>query len=393
LNKATVLILVENLPVPLDRRVWQESLALRDAGYQVVVICPKMHGQMLPEEELEGIIIYRHPLKTEAKGFLGFFVEYASALWGESRLAWKVWKRHRFRVIHICNPPDLLFLVTWPYKLLGVRVIYDVHDLWPEMFEAKFGRRGLFYWAVRLAERLTYATAKVVLVTNDTSQAVALTRGKKRQNHVFMVRTAPKIAKNAFEPDPALKKGRRYLVGYVGVMGSADGVQYLLGAAAHLVQRLGRRDVQFLLMGTGPEYDGLLATRNSFGLQEYVDMPGWVTGQPLFRALQTIDLGVSCDPKNSYNDSCTMNKVLEYMAFGKPQVLFDLVESRASADQAAYYVLESSPEKLAEGIQKLIDDPVLRRRMGEIGAERFKKLVNWQRSVEELERAYRLAVS
>jgi glycosyltransferase involved in cell wall biosynthesis len=392
-TKPAVLIIVENLPVPLDRRVWQESLALRDAGYEVAVICPQMHGQVLAEETLEGIHIYRHPLSAEAKGFYGFFLEYASALWGEGRLAWKAWRRHRFKVIHLCNPPDLLFLTALPYKLLGVRVIYDVHDLWPEMFEAKFDRRGWFYWAVRLAERLTYATASVVLVTNDSGRKVAIERGGKKPDEIFMVRTAPKIPEGSYLPDLALKKGRRYLVGYVGVMGSADGVHYLIEAAAHIVHKLGRRDVQFILMGTGPEYERLLKQREELGLGEYVDMPGWVKGEELYRALQTIDLGVSCDPKNSYNDACTMNKVLEYMVFGKPQVLFDLLESRASAGPAAWYVPEVSPRKLAEAIEQLLDDPETRHKMGAMGAERSKRLFDWKRSVAQLERAYAKAVS
>jgi glycosyltransferase involved in cell wall biosynthesis len=392
LNKTAILIIVENLPVPLDRRVWQEAQALRDAGYEVSVICPQMHGQVLPEETLEEIHIYRHSLSTEAKGFWGFFIEYASALWGEAKLAWRIWWSARFKVIHICNPPDLLFLVTLPFKLLGVRVIYDVHDLWPEMFEAKFGRKGSFYWAVRTAERLTYAAANSVLVTNDTGRSIAITRGRKRPERIFMVRTAPRIHSGHYEADPALKKGRAWLVGYVGVMGSADGVENLLRAADYLVNRQERRDIHFLLMGTGPEYERLLALRAALGVGSYVDMPGWVKGEPLFRALRTIDLGVSCDPKNSYNDACTMNKVLEYMAFGKPQVMFDLVESRASADQAGWYVTDSSAEKLAEAIQQLLDNPDLRRRMGQIGAERFKKLVDWGRSVEELQRAYSAAL-
>ncbi|MEW6159197.1 MAG: glycosyltransferase, partial [Verrucomicrobiota bacterium] len=171
-GKLPILIIVENLPVPLDRRVWQESSALRDAGYEVVVVCPQMRGYTLPEEKLEDIQIYRHWISEEAGGFIGFFREYASALWGEWRLAWKAWRRHRFKLIHLCNPPDLLFLVAWPFKLFGVRILYDVHDLWPEMFEAKFGRRGLFYWLVRAAERLTYAAADVVLATNESVRQV-----------------------------------------------------------------------------------------------------------------------------------------------------------------------------------------------------------------------------
>ena len=296
-SKPAILILVENLPVPLDRRVWQESCALRDAGYEVVVICPQMRGYTVPYELLEGIHIYRHWISEEAAGFVGFFREYASALWGEWWLAWKVWRKHRFQLIHLCNPPDLLWLVAWPFKaLFGTKVIYDVHDAWPEMFEAKFGGRGLLYWAVRTFERLTYAVADVVLVTNRSVMQIALDRGGKLPWEVFEVRTAPKIATTQAKVDPALRRGRRFLVGYVGVMGNADGVDYLVNAAAHIVHKLGRRDVQFLLMGTGPEHAGLVALRDKLGLQEFVDLPGRVSNDFLFSALRTIDLGVACDP-------------------------------------------------------------------------------------------------
>jgi glycosyltransferase involved in cell wall biosynthesis len=388
-----VLIIVENLPVPLDRRVWQEACALRDAGYQVVVICPQMHDYTKAEEVIDGIQIYRHTIRLEAKGFLGFFLEYASALWGETLLAWKAWTRHRFKVIHLCNPPDLLFVVAWPFKLLGVRVIYDVHDLWPEMFEAKFGKRGFFYWAVRVAQRLTYACADVVLATNETNKNVAIDIGKKRPQTVFMVRTAPKIPETHFPAEPALKKGRAYLVGYVGVMGSADGVHYLLEAAAHLVHRLGRKDVQFLLMGTGPEYPDLVQRRDSLGLKDYVDLPGWAYNDFLFKALRTIDVGVTCDPPNGYNHSCTMNKVLEYMAFEKPQVMFELKESRASAGDAAHYVKENSAVGLAGGINELLNDAAARERMGKIGLHRIKTELNWEKSVERLLKAYESVLS
>ncbi len=366
---------------------------MRDAGYEVVVICPRMRGFTQPEEVLEGIHIYRHWISEEAGGFAGFFGEYASALWGETRLAWKAWRRHKFQLIHLCNPPDLLFLVALPFKLLwGTKVIYDVHDLWPEMFEAKFDRRGVFYWFVRLAERLTYACAEVVLATNQSVRQVAFDRGHKANGQVFVVRTAPKIAGLDCQPDPALKKGRRYLIGYVGVMGNADGVNYLIDAAAHLVHRLGRKDVQFLLMGTGPEHARLVAQRDRLGLQESVDLPGRVTNEFLFTALRTIDVGVACDPINPYNDHCTMNKVLEYMACAKPQVMFDLKEGRASAAEAAVYVKENSAEKLGEAIGRLLDDPAARERMGQLGEERLRTQLNWERSAEQLLAAYRKAL-
>jgi glycosyltransferase involved in cell wall biosynthesis len=375
--------------VPLDRRVWQESCALRDAGYQVVVICPKMRGFTAPEENLEGIQIYRHWISEEAGAFLSFFKEYLSALWGEFWLAFKAWRRYRFKVIHLCNPPDLLFLVALPFKLLGVKVIYDVHDVVPEMFEAKFNRRGLFYWFVRVAERCTYACANVVLATNESVKKIAMERGRKSPDKVFVVRTAPKVLPNDWPADQNLKKGKSFLVGYVGVMGNADGVHYLIEAADYLIHKLGRRDVQFVVMGTGPEYDRLVELRNSLKLNDFVDLPGRVTNEFLFSALQTIDLGVSCDPRNPYNDNCTMNKVLEYMAFSKPQVMFELKEGRASAAEAAIYVPENSAVKLAEAISALLDDPKRRESMGHYGADRLYKELCWEKSVEALLDAYR----
>lgn len=392
-RKPAVLIVVENLPVPLDRRVWQESRALRDAGYEVVVICPRMRGCLAPYECLEGIHIYRHWISAEAGGLLGFLGEYASALVGETWLAWKAWWRHRFRVVHLCNPPDLLFLVAWPFRvLLGCKVIYDVHDVWPEFFEAKFHRRGFFYWAVRLAERLTYACADVVLATNRSVEDVALTRGRKAPWEVFVVRTAPQIASGTIAADPALRRGRRFLVGYVGVMGNADGVIHLVEAARHIVRTRGRQDVQFLLMGTGPEHANLVRRRDELGLQAFIDLPGRVSNEFLFSALQTIDVGVACDPANPYNDHCTMNKTLEYMAFGKPQVMFDVREGRYSAGEAAVYVGENSSEKLGDAVLRLLEDPAARERMGAVGRERMRTELNWERSVAQLLRAYRVAL-
>jgi glycosyltransferase involved in cell wall biosynthesis len=385
--KPAVLIVVENLPVPPDRRVWQECQALRDAGYTVLVISPKMKSFVKPHELIDGIHIYRHKI-IEAKGILGFFAEYITALWSETLLAWKLWFKHRFKVIHMCNPPDLMFAIAWPFKLFGVRVIFDVHDLWPEMFEAKFRKRNLFYWAVRFAQRLNYACADVVLATNETNRRAALQNGKKDPARVFLVRTAPKIPEANLPANPALKKGRRFLVGYVGVMGSADGVDLLIETASIIVHEFGRQDIQFILLGDGPEFADLVALRDRLNLAKHIDMPGWANNDTLVPTLKTIDLGVTCDIPNAYNHSCTMNKVLEYMAFGKPQVSFDLVETRASALDAGVYVNEVSAEKLAEAILALLDNPAQRETMGRRGYERFHNELNWERSVAELLRAY-----
>ena len=384
-----VLILVENLPVPLDRRVWQEACALRDAGHEVTVICPRMRGFNEPEEVLNGIQIYRHWISSEASGIRGFLAEYASALWGEMACTLKAWRRTGFDVIHLCNPPDLLFLIALPFKLLaGVRVVYDVHDLWPEMFEAKFGRRGPLYWAVRLAERATLALADVVLATNDSVAGAIKKRGGKSDNEVLVVRTAPATLDTKAPTDESLKMGRRFLVGYIGVMGNADGVDYLIDAAHHIVHERERTDVQFHLMGSGPEHEELLAKREALGLAEFVEMPGRVTNAHLFSAFQTMDLGVACDPINAYNDHCTMNKTLEYMAFGKAQVMFGTVEGRVSAGEAASYVMENSAAMLGDAILELLDDEPRRLDMGRIGKQRLETELGWDKSVAQLKTAY-----
>ena len=391
-EKPCVCIIVENLPVPLDRRVWQQSCALRDAGYEVVVICPQMRGFNESEEVIDGIQVYRHWISEEAGEVGGFLREYSSALWGEFKLLWKAWRRHRFDIVHLCNPPDLLFLVAAPYKLTGTRIIYDVHDICPEMFEAKFGKRGLLYWAVRAAEWATHFFADVVIATNESVRNIALSRGGQVPDNVFVVRTAPKITDTRAEPEPALKKTRKHLVSYVGVMGNADGVRYIIEAAHYLVNISGRDDIQFLLMGSGPEYDKLVALRNELGLIDFIDLPGRVSNDFLFTALQTMDLGVSSDPINPYNDHCTMNKVLEYMTFAKPQVMFDLKEGRFSAGDAARYVPENSSQALGQTIADLLDDPEERERMGRLGHERFHSLLNWEKSVEQLKAAYNYAL-
>lgn len=389
-----VLILVENLPVPFDRRVWQEACALRDAGHEVTVICPQMRGYTQAEEVLEGIQIYRHWISGEAGSITGFISEYASALWGEFCCALKAWRSTGFDVIHLCNPPDLLFLVALPFRLFaGVKVVFDVHDLWPEMFEAKFGKRGLLYWAVRTAERCTLALADVVIATNQSVLRAVKQRGKLADDRAFVVRTAPNRMQTSGAPDPALREGKKHLVGYIGVMGNADGVDYLVHAAEHIVQTRNRKDVHFLLMGSGPEHAELLALRDRLGLQDHVSMPGRVSDEFLCRALRSIDLGVACDPINAYNDHCTMNKVLEYMAFAKPIVMFGTVEGRFSAGEGAVYVMENSAEKLGDAILDLLDDPARRDQLGTTGHIRLTQELNWERSVEQLLAAHATAAS
>ena len=384
-----LLILVENLPVPLDRRVWQEACALRDAGHQVTVVCPRMRGYETPHEVLDGIAIYRHWISGEARSKVGFFWEYLTALWGQWWCALRAWRAGGFEVIHLCNPPDILFLVALPFKwLAGVKVVFDVHDLWPEMFAAKFlgrsrrprrprrwGRRGSSSWVACTS-------------TNESVRAKILERSPVPDTDVTIVRTAPNAMDITSAPDESLKSGRAYLVGYIGVMGDADGVDYLIRAAHEVVVNRGRKDVQFLLMGTGPEFDALARLRDELGLADFVTMPGRVSNEFLFQALQTMDVGVACDPINEYNDHCTMNKTLEYMAFGKPQVMFGTREGRFSAGEAAVYVMENSAVSLANAILDLLADPAARERMGREGRRRLVEDLNWDKSVVNLCAAY-----
>ena len=384
-----VLIIVENLPVPLDRRVWQEACALRDAGHEVTVICPRLRGFDRAEEVLEGVQIFRHWISGEGRGMGGLLLEYATALVGEFLCALKAWRRRGFDVIHLCNPPDVLFLVALPFRwLAGVRIVYDVHDLWPEMFEAKFERRGLLHQAVRLAQRCTLALADVVLATNESVRASVTRNGRLRDDAVTVVRTAPRRINTDAAPDASLKSGRRFLTGYVGVMGRIDGVHLLIEAARHVVHDLRRDDVQFLLLGTGPEFDSLARQRDALGLTAHVTMPGAVSDEALCAALAACDVCVACDPINSYTDACTMNKTLEYMAFGKPQVMFGTREGRFSAGDSAALVMENNPALLGDAIVALLDDAPRRARMGTAGKQRLESELGWERSVARLLGAY-----
>lgn len=384
-----ILIIVENLPVPLDRRVWQEACALRDAGCYVSIICPKMRGYNKSKEEINDINIYRHRIILEASGIIGFIIEYISALWGETKCTYNLWKKEGFDLIHICNPPDLLFLVAWPYKLFfGVKVLYDVHDLCPEMFCAKFGKKNPLYWVVRVAEKCTLSIADVVVATNNSVFSIIKKRKKKKNDNIYVVRTSPQISNTKVDKVLARKNRKEYLVGYIGVMGDSDGLDYLLRAIAYIVYSLKRTDIQFCLMGTGPQFKKIEQMRIDLNVENYVEMPGKVSDQYLSETLYTMDLGICCDPINSYNDHCTMNKTLEYMAFGKPQVMFDIKEGRFSAGDSAVYVDENCSKKLGQSIVRVLDDPNILKKMGKIGYERLHTELSWERSRNLLIKAY-----
>ncbi|WP_423821309.1 glycosyltransferase family 4 protein [Salinisphaera sp. SPP-AMP-43] len=382
-------MIVENLPVPFDRRIWQEANALYAAGYRVSVICPQAEGYTEAYAEIDGIAIHRHPLPVEAESAIGYPIEYATALFWQLRLARRIHRETPVDVIHAANPPDTAFIVAALARLAGVRFVFDHHDLCPELFEAKFGRRGTAYWLLRALERATFATASVSIATNDSFKRIACRRGGMAAENVFVVRSGPNLDRvYPVAPDPTLKRGRRHLVGYVGVMGEQEGLSDLLAVIADLVYRRERHDIQFCLVGFGPSLAGLKHEAEALGIAEYVDFPGRLAGEDLLRVLSTADVCVSPDPKNAMNDQSTMNKILEYMALGKPLVQYDLVEGRVSAGEAALYAQPGNTGHFADQLLALIDDAPRRAVMGAAGRARIEAELAWPHEVPTLLAAY-----
>lgn len=385
-----VLIVVENLPVPFDRRVWMESITLQRAGYEVSVICPKGKGYEKDYEVIDQVHIYRHPMPPDISSVRGYLTEYGTALYWEFRLARRVWRERGFDMIHICNPPDLLFLVAAWFKLLhGVRVIFDHHDINLEMYEAKYGRRDFFYYGLSIAERLTFATANVVISTNESYRKIALTRGGKKPEDVFVVRSGPDLSRfQPVPPNPVYRRGRQYLVGYVGVMGEPEGIDYLLESVRYLVQDKKRQDIQFVLIGSGPMFEQLQRLSEQMGVSDYVEFTGRIPDAELLERLSSCDICVNPDKQMPYNDLSTMNKIMEYMAMGKPVVQFDLLEGRRSAEGASLYAKGNDSVDFAEKILDLLEAPDLREKMGAEGRRRMEDTLEWRHQAPKLLAAY-----
>jgi len=385
-----VLMIVENLPVPFDRRVWQEARALKAAGVAVTIICPTGKGYEKREETLEGIHILRHTLPAEGHNALGYLKEYSAALWWESVLAWKTYFGRGFDAIHACNPPDLIFLVALPFKLLGKKFVFDHHDVNPELYEAKFNKRGFFWKLMVLFEKLTFMAANVSIATNESYKRVAVERGGMDRDKVFVVRSGPDLSRvKPVAPNPAWKKGREFMVGYVGVMGPQEGIDLLLEAIAHLVQKQGRHDIQFCLVGGGPSLAELKQMATELGIDDYVTFLGRAPDAELFEVLSTADICVNPDLVSPMNDMSTMNKIMEYMAFSRPIVQFDVREGRYSAQEASLYAKSNDPVDFAARITELLDDPERRRQMGAFGRNRIEDQLSWNHQVDVLLRAYR----
>jgi glycosyltransferase involved in cell wall biosynthesis len=375
-----VLIIIQNLWVPFDRRVWLECQALVAAGYDVTVVCPK--GPNDPSYQvIDGVTVHKYKAYAPGGSKAGFVWEYAYSFLMTLRLVFRARKAGKFRVLQACNPPDIF----WPIAMLlrrldGTRFVFDHHDLCPELFQSRFGgTTSLPYKGLRFLERMTHRKADHVISTNDSYRRIAITRSGKANHDVTVVRTGPdpdKLLRGA--ADESLRRGHRHLVTYIGVMGPQDGVDIVVRAADHIVNTLGRTDVAFTLMGGGDSFDDVVALRDQLGLGEYVEFTGRVPDETVRAVMSTADLGLSPDPKNPLNDVSTMNKTMEYMAFELPVVAFDLVETKVSAEDAAVYVEPNDVDQYGEAIVDLLDDEVRRRRMGKLGRERVENVLAWK---------------
>ena len=382
-----ILIIVENLPVPFDRRVWQEANSLKEQGAYVSIICPKMKGYNKSFEQINGIDIYRHPL-TERKGVTGYLLEYSTALFWEFSLSLKIFFKKRFHAIHGCNPPDLIFLVALFYKILGVKYVFDHHDINPELYIAKYGKRGFFYKFLIFMERLTFATANYSIATNDSYKEIAIKRGKMDPNKVQVVRSGPKLDRLKINAgDNKYKKGRIYLIGYVGVIGEQEGLDLLLESVKYIVEK--RNDVQFAIVGGGTELDALKDLTKQMGLQIYIDYYGRVDDETMINILNTADVCVNPDRPTDMNNLSTMNKIMEYMSLKKPIVQYDLKEGRISAQKASLYATNTSPADFAEKIIWLLEHPVIRNEMGEFGYNRVLNELSWDFESKKLINFYK----
>lgn len=385
-----ILMLVENLPVPFDRRMWLQATTLADAGFPVAVICPR-GTEAAAYECRDGVHIYRYPLRSRG-GLLGHVLEYGTALPATLALACVAYARHGFAVVHAANPPDLFFAIALLFRPLGVRFVFDHHDLMPEICLARWRgwRQRLLFRVSRLAEAATYGCADRVIATNESYRGVALSRGGMPPERVTVVRSAPRA--DAFRPavaDPARRRGAAHLVAYLGVMGPNDGLDILLHAIAHVVHTRRRTDVRFVLVGDGDLHDQLVALCAALRLDRHVCFTGRVPDAEVIAILSSADVCVAPDPDDPLNRVSSMNKIVEYMALGKPIVAFDLPETRVTARDAAAYATPSAPSDLGDALLAVLDDPPRRAAMASVARRRFEDALAWEHQAPALLALYR----
>ena len=381
-----VLIIVQNLPVPFDRRVWLECQALVSAGYRVAVVCPKGRGDP-SYQVVDTVELYKYRPYAPGGSKAGFITEYIYSFLATAWLTLKARRKGRFAVLQACNPPDIFWPIGMALRALdGTKFVFDHHDLCPELFESRFpDGPKLPYRGLRALERRTHRTADHVISTNDSYRDIAIRRSGKPASAVTVVRTGPDPDKLRRGPaDQEQRRGRRFLAAYIGVMGPQDGVDIVVRAADIIVHELGRDDIAFTVIGSGDCFDELVALRDKLGLKGHVEFTGRAPDELVTRILSTADVGLSPDPKNPLNDLSTMNKSMEYMAFELPVVAFDLRETRVSTGDAAVYVTPNDVREYAVAIADLLDDEQKRELLGKLGRARVEQELAWRHQ----ERAY-----
>lgn len=386
-----ILMLLENQPYPQDHRVRREAAALAAAGYSVSVICPSSPGQCW-QETLGDVRVYRFRAPSPANSFLGYLWEYGYSTAASFAMSLLVFFSEGFDVVHAHNPPETFVLIGAFYKLFGKRFVFDHHDLSPEMYRARFSGGGstIVYYALIFLEKLTCILADHVITTNESYKQVEIERGYVPKERITIVRNGVEVPRDpAIGPDPALRKKAHTIIGFVGVMGFQDGVDYLLRALHHLLHGLGRTDFFCVLMGHGEAYPSLRTLAKQLCLEDHVWFPGAVRGEQMFRYLSSADICVDPDPANPYNNRSTMIKMMEYMASEKPIVAFDLPEHRVTAEQAAVYVTPNDERAFATALAQLMDDAPMRKMMGTFGRHRIETKLAWHYSVDNLLDAYR----
>lgn len=387
-----VLYVLQNLPVPFDRRAWLQATALAANGYAVSVICPKARGFNRSRERIEGVEIYRYWSPIEAQAKLAFIVEFIWCFAAAFLLSLRIGLFGRgFDLLHVCNPPETYWPMAQFWRLFGKSFIFDHRDLSPELAEAKFGRNdGILMRGLLWLEKRTFAAAQIVIATNESYKNIAVERGGKRPQDVFIVRSGPALSRFRFhDPDPSYKRGKRFLVLYLGEICSQDGVECLVAAMKQLRDRLGRGDVHCILVGGGPHQPAVVAYADREGLADICTFTGTISNdERLCRILSSADVAIEPVPKNGWSDRSTANKIVEYMFFGLPIVSSDLTEARVSAGAAACYVAPGDPAAMANAIVELLDDPERRAAMGRFGQDRLRNTVAFEYSIPPLLAAY-----
>jgi glycosyltransferase involved in cell wall biosynthesis len=390
-HRGRALLISENAPLPGDRRVWNEARTLREAGWEVLAVCAEAADrQQPPVETIEGVKIHRYPLRP-AEGALDYAREYAQALWRIRALVRRLQRERPFDVVHVATPPDFLLLAARSARRRGSRFIFDHHDLTPELFRSRFGRGGVLHRVLLAIERRAMRAADVVISTNESYRRIAIERGGVDPADVFVVRNGPDLERfQPVKPDPELRRGRRHLLAYLGVMGPQDGIDHALGALAKL-RGLRDDDWHAVFIGEGEVRAEMEALATRLGLGDSVEFAGWRGDEDIRRFLSTADVGLEPDPPSPLNDRSTMIKVTEYMAMGCPVAAYDLEETRVSAGTAAAYAAAATPDALGRCIHELLEDPQRRQRMREYARERVVDL-SWQRSAAVLLAAYEQAM-